>query len=140
MNKRRLAVLLLAATPILPARAEAISGRFWGEITCGKLPNTAGQTRTGATLHVVAGDVAFQRNIVELTGNRSVSIEAGEGGISPAGEVALTTEWRGRRGEMTGRYTGRLTAEGGTLEGTSDWTIDGVTTPGRSCTVTLKRR
>ena len=120
------------------ADAQALEGKFRGMYVCTKLPTTRDILRAPIDLVVHDNTVQFARPLFNLNGTRVVGTELAAGTIDGDGTLHLSSEWNFLGNTSEAKYTGTLTATGGTLIGSQNWKgPDGTAPLSRPCTVAL---
>jgi hypothetical protein len=137
MNSRIFAFAVLGVSMLAPATAQALEGKFRGTYVCEKLPTTRDILRAPFDLVIESGRVQFARPLFNLNGTRVVGSELGRGTLGEDGKLHLTSDWGYLGNTAQGDYGGTLTATGGTLIGTQDWTAPDGATISRTCTAAL---
>jgi hypothetical protein len=120
------------------AAAQGLDGRFRGAYVCEKLPITRNILRVPLDLVIREGAAQFARPLFNLNGTRVVGSELASGTVDRDGMLHLTSTWSYLGNIAQGEYSGRLTATGGTLNGTQTWTgAEGMAPVSRTCTIAL---
>jgi hypothetical protein len=118
--------------------AQALEGKFRGMYVCTKLPTTRDILRVPIDLVVHDNTVQFARPLFNLNGTRVVGTELAAGTIDGDGTLHLASEWSFLGNTSEAKYTGTLTAAGGTLIGNQNWKgPDGAAPLSRPCAAAL---
>jgi len=130
-------VACLSAATVGAAAAD-FDGTWHGRLTCAKLSFTKGTQNVPIEMTVSGTSVSFSRQVYNPDNTAVVGTEQGSGTVSATGAVSLSSSWKGNRSAYTASYSGTLSAKGGTLRGTQNWTLDGKA-ESRSCSIALRR-
>jgi hypothetical protein len=132
--------LLVAASLVLVSVGVASSqtvlsldGEYKGTLVCAQFPQLPGQAaviRVPLDMIVTDNTVTFARPI--LNGTQVIGSEMAKGKVEE-NNMSLTSTGIANGTHYEGKYTGAITADGGTFTGTQSWTVGDVTRT-RPCT------
>jgi hypothetical protein len=138
MNRQIFQAMTIALIFAGSVDAQALEGKFRGMYVCTKLPTTRDILRTAIDLVVHDNTVQFARPLFNLNGTRVVGTELAAGTFDGDGTLHLASEWSFLGNTSEARYTGTLTATGGTLIGIQNWKgPDGAAPLSRPCAAAL---
>jgi hypothetical protein len=111
--------------------APSLNSEYKGTLVCAQLPGQIAVIRVPLDMVVTDNTVTFTRPIL---GNRNevVGSEMAKGTVED-GKISLASTGSENGTRYEGRYTGAITADGGTFTGTQSWTMADVTRT-RPCT------
>lgn len=113
---------LLAVPSASFAQQQSIEGAYRGSIVCEHLAGTAGILRGPLDIIVSGMTVMAARPIFNRNGTRVVGNEIATGTANSDGTLHLTSSWTAAQASFKGTYNGTLSATGGTITGTQEWT------------------
>lgn len=119
-----------AAAPAAPIAAPSLEGSYKGTLVCARFPEQLEVLRVPLDVIVSGKSVKFSRPIEN--GRGVVGNEMGEGTLD-GGSVTLSSGGTSFGAHFEAKYSGVMTADGGTLTGAQSWSASG-TTRTRPCT------
>jgi hypothetical protein len=123
IDKRIPALLVFAAVSVGPVTlsAQTLEGTYRGMFVCEQIKGAPDILHVPLDLAVRGNNVQFARPRFNLLGTRVVGSELGFGTVDADGKLHVTSEWVFRGLNLSGDYSGTLTATGGALTGTQTW-------------------
>jgi hypothetical protein len=129
--------LLVAASLVLfsvgapsSQTAPSLNGEYKGMLVCAQLADQKAVLRAPLDMTVTDDTVIFVRPITN--GNQVIGSEMAKGTVKE-GNFALTSNGNENGMRYEGKYTGVITADGGTFTGSQSWTTEDLTRA-RPCT------